>query len=440
MPRKYHMSWEGPPKYRWVKMYKGVRYRISCQELGAMVWTKEVSGAAANRWWENKLKELDGPSPVARVMAAVDAIPIEQLREMNERGEIVRKILAELPFVKAELEPEEIAGVVGPVSPEDAADRLGEAVGRLSGNETATPDETTLRHYGERFLALRYGKGRVSSYREVREFIASLYTATAAGLSGCMPIADIDEAKVEKVYRWLNESSLKTPTKKKRWDFFRRFVRYCWEAGGLALPRNLDSTEMRFKVVTQAVRTWDQRTVKEVVENLPSQLRLFALLGLNCGMTNVDIGLLRKDQVDLARGRLVRKRVKTAEHDEVPTVDYPLWLETLALLHKHWAPEGDVVLCSIRGTPLYSSRFEGGQIRRKDLIVKAWKKEKPAIPLKAFRSISATLIEAHESYGRYKGHFLGHSPRGVADRHYAAPSGKLFDRIVLWLREQVLGA
>jgi hypothetical protein len=57
-------------------------------------------------------------------------------------------------------------------------------------------------------------------------------------------------------------------------------------------------------------------------------------------------------------------------------------------------------------------------------------------PLKLLRKTSATLIDGHKEFGRYKGHFLGHSPRPLADRHYAAPSQKLFDKVVTWLGKQ----
>jgi hypothetical protein len=33
-------------------------------------------------------------------------------------------------------------------------------------------------------------------------------------------------------------------------------------------------------------------------------------------------------------------------------------------------------------------------------------------------------------------HFLGHSPRTMKDRHYAAPATELFDKAVLWLGKQ----
>jgi hypothetical protein len=34
MARLYLMSWEGHPNYRWYKMHKGVRYRVTCEQLG----------------------------------------------------------------------------------------------------------------------------------------------------------------------------------------------------------------------------------------------------------------------------------------------------------------------------------------------------------------------------------------------------------------------
>ena len=138
MPRAYQMSWE-QEKLRWVKMHRGVRHRVTCEELGAMVWTKEGSGRLANAWWQRRLAALDGPSPAARVLAAVDGIPIEKLREMLERGDAAQKILAALPFVKADVGPEEIAAVTGrsEADPLLAAGGLAEVVGKLTGGRAA---------------------------------------------------------------------------------------------------------------------------------------------------------------------------------------------------------------------------------------------------------------------------------------------------------------
>ena len=57
MPRKTIMNWEGNPAYRWVKMFKGKRYRVSCDEL-VRPRTKEESYQAANDWWWRKQAQL----------------------------------------------------------------------------------------------------------------------------------------------------------------------------------------------------------------------------------------------------------------------------------------------------------------------------------------------------------------------------------------------
>jgi hypothetical protein len=67
------------------------------------------------------------------------------------------------------------------------------------------------------------------------------------------------------------------------------------------------------------------------------------------------------------------------------------------------------------------------------LKVKLKKEGIVARPMKLLRKTSATKIESNKEYGRYAAYFLGHSPRTIKDKHYAAPSGDLFDEIVDWL-------
>ena len=59
--------------------------------------------------------------------------------------------------------------------------------------------------------------------------------------------------------------------------------------------------------------------------------------------------------------------------------------------------------------------------------------------LKQYRSIAATALESHAEYGRFVSYFLGHSPKSIKDKHYAAPSQKLFDKALLWLKKELLG-
>jgi hypothetical protein len=61
MPRKYLMSWDAAPNYRWVKMHKGRRHRITCGELGLpeIQWTQEASYLMANAWWQRTQADLE---------------------------------------------------------------------------------------------------------------------------------------------------------------------------------------------------------------------------------------------------------------------------------------------------------------------------------------------------------------------------------------------
>jgi hypothetical protein len=119
-------------------------------------------------------------------------------------------------------------------------------------------------------------------------------------------------------------------------------------------------------------------------------------------------------------------------------VTYKLWPETIELLAK-FNSGGEYWFTSQDGTPLVAHRRVDGKEKLKDLIGKKWRKYgKATILLKQYRSIAATMLENHKEYGRYVSHFLGHSPKSIKDKHYAAPSQKLFDKALDWLRKQML--
>lgn len=257
-------------------MYKGARYRVSCEELGAMVWTKEASVSLANAWWERKLAELTGPSPAARVLQAVEEMPIEKLREMMERGDAVKRILAELPFVTGGLEAAEVAKVVGaPVPPGLEAERLHEVVAKVAGPAAAKPDRT-FKYHAERFLTLARGSVKPMTYVEIRDTVRDMYSAP--GISEQMDVGTLDEEKVEGIYLWLRDSGLAPVSKKKRWAICKRLVRYLWENGLIALPRNLESRSLKFTAPVQAVKTYPPEEVRRCLAKLNPRMKLWALL------------------------------------------------------------------------------------------------------------------------------------------------------------------
>jgi hypothetical protein len=247
------------------------------------------------------------------------------------------------------------------------------------------------------------------------------------------------------MYTWIrNESGQSAAVQRKLWNYFRRFVRFLWSEGYIALPRNLNERIFTFGNRAKKIKTYPVDEVRKMLATLPDRLKLYALLALNCGMYGVDMAQIRHKEY--RNGRIRRKRSKTRHAENVPEVEYLLWPETRALLDQYPSTHPEYVLTSKTGTPLWESRIEDGKKKKYDLVGLQWhrgrgegRKTKPPIPLKALRSVAATIIESHREYGRYKQHFLGQAPQTIADRHYSAPSQELFDEIIEWLRKQVLG-
>ena len=221
----------------------------------------------------------------------------------------------------------------------------------------------------------------------------------------------------------------------------RQFIKFLWESGLIELPRNIDNKTYRFGTAAKKVKTWTVEEVVEAVKQATGQLKLHLLLMVNCGMLQTDISDLRQDEVDWTEGRIIRKRSKTEDHEDVPVVNYKLWPLTFELLKKYRSEDPEFALLTERGNRWVCKRLNAeGKLVKADNIASCyvWLKKKTGNrkPLKQLRKTSATLIEGQKEYGRYKSHFLGHSPRTLADRHYAAPSQELFDEIIDWLGKQ----
>ena len=169
-------------------------------------------------------------------------------------------------------------------------------------------------------------------------------------------------------------------------------------------------------------------------------MKAILLLMANCGMQQKDISDLRHEEVDWENGRITRKRSKTKDLVNVPEVTYKLWPLTFKLLKQFKSSDPEIVLLTEDGNRWSNKRLVNGKLVKADNVASCYKwlklKTKIRKPLKLIRKTSATLLESHEHFGRYKTHFLGHSPRSIADKNYSAPSNDLFDRIIDWLGEQ----
>jgi integrase len=227
-----------------------------------------------------------------------------------------------------------------------------------------------------------------------------------------------------------------------------RFVRWCWKAELLeTLPRNLGTQDLSIKKGLKKVKPWLDEDITTVLSHASERTQLYLLLMLNCGFTQKDLSDLDNGELDWEKGRIVRKRGKTARFENVPEVEWKLWPETLKLLEKFGNKSGRV-LANEDGGQLLVHEFRTVDGKRKvtkvDNIAVAFGRLlrklktksllKSPKSLKFFRKTSHSKIGNNPQFAHLKTYFLGHSAKTVADQSYFALDHDAFDKAIDWLR------
>src|ERR1700735_2830266 len=118
------------------------------------------------------------------------------------------------------------------------------------------------------------------------------------------------------------------------------------------MPTNLRSRKLgRFKGGIRSVPIMEVQEVRRLIDQAPGQLKLHLMLMIICGMTQIDISDLSLEQVDWETERIIRKRSKTDDHPNVPTVNHKLWSLTFELLRQYRQPSGERALLTLSGLP-----------------------------------------------------------------------------------------
>jgi hypothetical protein len=426
MPRnKDVMAWNGTQQ-RWEKMVKGKRLWVTCSTLAATqslldqfgdlpehLWTEKGSYRHANGWLAEQLGQ---PTITERIVNAGGGL--HDLADRVVKGQVAGEVLRSI--------------IASPNLTDD--DGIYEAMARATNPVPARPGLSVAECIDEYLSTLRRQK-KPPTYREIAAMLA-----TVKEWWGILPASTIDEASVIDGWKRIADMTIEPNTKKKRWGFVKRFIidQLYRNRHIEHLPRNLERGSIyTFKQVLKAVDAPTLEEIRAELPKLPPKLRLYALLGLNCGMKNTDISEMRHDWIK--DGYLKYKRKKLADVPNAPTTTYKLWPETLALLNQFKSNHPTLWLTTSKGTALVSYRLDGsGNSKDYDQILDAWPKECPITPSK-WRNGAATLLESHEVYARYKDHFLNNTPQGIADRFYAKKSQDLFDKATDWLRTEVMG-
>jgi hypothetical protein len=477
MPRKYELSWDGEPCYRWVKMYRGRRYRVSCADLGLPreAWTKELSYRAANEWWARKRAELDGPGvehPHAETLAdltrklayagrhglADEAATLAgQVEEVRAAPPTDGTVFPADPETERRLEAARLLGVIVPedLDPHALAVLFGQerVWGERFRRERLVPAERTVGGLAGWWAGLKAEEARQgvrSADGADNTRIALSHFTTFAGEAS--PVESVD---ADLWHRWYvhcaGQVARRDGDRRAGWSadyaakvfgVSRSFVRWLWEREVLpALPRNLESKRYRFSRPDRVIPTFTDDEVRLLLGAAAGQHRLHLLLMLNIGATQKDISDLRKDQIDLAGAAITRRRSKTARQKNVPLVRYPLWPETARLLREHLSADPVYALLTHTGRRwVRKDMGDDGRLKKADNVATLFQHLKRKVglagegkSLKVFRKTSATRLKGHPKYRDLRFWFLGHSARTVADRHYAAESDALMREAVEWL-------
>ncbi|MEC8338394.1 MAG: hypothetical protein VXZ84_09650 [Planctomycetota bacterium] len=238
------------------------------------------------------------------------------------------------------------------------------------------------------------------------------------------------------------DGQIKSPTGNDRLQVVKTFFNWLYRKEAIeSRPRVLKS-DYAVSIAAPKIEIWATDEVQAVLrcKDIDQRVHLYVLLMLNCGFTNRDIADLRHDEVDWTAATITRKRSKTKKHDNVPTVTYRLWPETLDLLLKYRSQNAELAITDINGNPLIKGRLQAsGKItNRSDAIrtlwVRAAKKVGVSKPLKLLRKTGASMLGEHDTHARFCEMYLAHSPKSIADRHYVTPSQKQFDAAIAWLR------
>ena len=390
MPRKLELTWLAGSK-RWRKKYKGRQYYF----VGGTTKSDLKGYAQAYDAWLAKKAEIDADSEAAKPnrndyeKAIASLIEMqdwfgekgnqEGLRSTSQRIDELQQALAlDAPPALSQLERDPYAGM-SEVGKQVWADRL-------QRSRAAPKTDATVARYIRLFL------DRKRTLASSGELSLDQYDLLRVCLEhferwhgGTRPIESIDSTTLIEYHSALLSQATSggkggsRHSAKHRMGRLRQFVRWCWELGALELPRNINSADLRITLPTPQIRTINAALFRQMIDAATPSTKLYLLLMANCGFGQQDIADLEHDEVNWKKGRLARKRSKTAKHSNVPSVEFKLWPETFDLLKKQRSDHPSLVLLNQQGDPLKSRSLKSqsgksDRIAKKDAVRSAYRR------------------------------------------------------------------
>jgi integrase len=404
-----------PPTHRWRKIYKGKTYYVGIGHCSGK--NDRVGYAVALGEWKDLKAKIDN-SPTDAETTRYEAIQDGR----KKWGEL----MAEVP-----------TAILEGIKSSHANDvRIVEKVeGRKNGKGTigqAVAD----------FVALKMSRHVLGDLSAMRVQTIGQHLRHFEKFAGVdTPITAITEDMVvgyrQAIVGDIQAGTYGKVTAHDRWSCFKEWVRNLYQ---IPTPRNLNSRDLSIRKPTQKVCPFTDDDVKTLLNITHDRFRLWVLLMLNCGMYSGDIAELKPCEVNWVEGIISRKRSKEKNQENAPIVSYKLWDTTFALLKKYGKQEGDRVFGNRYGSPLVERIFKAsGKIKMQDSIYDIYRRlfpDKSRKPLKALRKTGASTLATHPQYKWYADYYLGHSPKGMAEKHYIRPDDAEFFEALKWLGQK----
>ena len=444
------MTWVKARK-GWMKKHRGQMYSVSCKQLGTEP-TKEASVKAANDWWEKKLGEIDAKAPEMPKDARWELDHLTRDRDYAQlTGDAEGAAIASREIDQLQADVAKGEYVPGPTVPRDHYFES-HKIRTLERVKTGSTAGNTIEDQIKDFLSdkeaeVHAGQIKPTTLEALRHGLREFRTEYGIRLLSSVNEIFLKEC-VNAMLGLVKEKKISPRTASGRLSAVKQFLRDRHRLGTLdRLPRNFDYVNIQRK--QKVPWPYSSAEVKTILEKAHPRLRLYLLIMLNTGATQIDVSELRKFQVK--DGRIARKRTKEEDEKRTPTISYLLWAQTGDLLEQYQNTDQaeERALLNADGNPLYSARVKAGKMTKTDSIRLMWvrfksskltDKEGNAIVagacLKRFRKTGSSLL-ADSDYADCQYHYLGHAASSVAAQSYSAPPQNRFDDAIRWLGDKL---
>lgn len=485
MPRKYLMSWEGNPAFRWKKEFRKKIYRVTCRELGFAenLWLKDATYQSANEWWIKKYAELVQSSKWHPHQEALDDLKSkadvaaqlglhDEVERLQQRIKEVERLPADDPPVLEEETAQRIKNLemFGIIVPPDLDPIVAEIVfgkERIFADRKSriakAPTSSTAQFHADGFLGFNREKAKskiisTGRFGSIRNGIQNFLTWFGPSKA----LKEITQADVSGYYAHLMDRLTKGgdgnsgDTLWGLFQVFKQFIEHvAEESPEVPLPKNLRSKKFQIPKTRREPNPFTKEEFELIFNNSNERLQAHMILMLNCGLYQGDVAELEATEVDLVAGRIVRVRSKKQKIQSKKSKSSPiklnwlLWDKTLELL-KNTGNKTGLVFLNEDGLPLVRGAIgDDGNEDRQDNIRSAYRRVISKLKtdkklskewnktLKQLRKTGANVLEKSKDHAEFYEMFLDHS--AVAKRHYLTSGEPVprFDEAVKFFGDQM---